>query len=202
MTDRTNQVSLQAQQVQAGATDTKCNFNAGGDNYFEWSIDTSSSSYNSALSAGSYKSASDFQQSLLSTFRTKLNSAFPQQLQNVTFVSQTTSSGSCSLKFRAYFNTQVTSQSTRTDAISKIQTVYYDLLPSFFKSSSSSMSIPTAVKIDVPTVNITSKKAILIPESSSSKSLTSGVLVNVTKVSSSKFFNETNIKGLLFFLIW
>lgn len=191
MTDRANQVSLQAQQVKAGATDIKCNINAGGDNYFEWSIQASSSAYTAALAAGSFKNANDFQQALLSFFRTKLNALYPGQISSVTFVSQQSSSNGYTLTFRVYFNAKISLESKRTEIVSNIQSVYYNVLSSYFKSSSSSMSIPTSVKIEVPpAVSVTSKKAVLVPASENSRPISSGVLLNVTKVTESEFSKE------------
>lgn len=203
LTDRTNQVSLQAQQVSSGASDTTCNFNAGGHNYFEWTIQTSSSSYSAALSAGSFKTANDLQNSLVSAFRANLTAIYPNQILNVTFISQTTAAnGGYILTFRVYFTSEITDSSQRTDIVSKIQAAYYLILTRYFTSVSKTMNIPSSVKIAVPTaVTTSSKKAILTPASgSSSKSVLSGSLLNLTKVSSSSKYNRSSCPSFIYYI--
>lgn len=202
LTDRANQVSLQAQQVQAGAKDTKSNLNAGADNYFEWNIQASSSDYSSALTAGKFQSASAFQQDLLSFFRTKLNGLYSGQIANVTFVSQkTATNGSYVLTFRVYFSSSVTLSSKRTDIASSLQIINFNCLSTYFKTAAAAISIPKTVSLTVPiAVNITSKTAILVPASNSSRSILSGSLLNVTKVSASEDLGEILVLSSKYFL--
>lgn len=187
LTDRANQVSLQADQVKSGASDTTCTINAGGDNYFEFAMQTSSSSYSSALSAGGFKTASDFQNGLVKSFLANLSALYPNQISNVTFVSQKTiTNGGYALTFRIYFNSKITVDSKRTEIATRIQGAYYQVLTKYFKSVAQSMKIPTSVSIAVPAaVSTVMKKAVVTSSKDSSKSVLSGSLVNLTQVSSS-----------------
>ncbi len=187
LVDRANEVSLKADQVKSGASDTTCDFNAGGDNYFEWTIKTSGTSYNEAFKSGSFKTATDLQNSLVSFFRTKLSALYPNQIANVTFISEkTASNGGHTLTFRIYYLSKMTLESKRTEIVSKIQGTYYDCLTRYFTTASKSMKIPTAVNINVPApVSTVSKKAVILTSGNSSKSVLTGSLLHLTKVSSS-----------------
>lgn len=187
LTDRTNQVSLKAQQVQSGATDTTCNFNAGSDTYVEWYIQTSSSSYSSAMSSGSFKSASEFQSTLLKAFLSILSKKYASQISDLKFVSQSQAkNGDYIITFRWTFKSAITEAIKRTEIVTEVQTAYYEVIKTYFKTVSAKMNTSQAVKIDTPApVVATSKKAIVNAADGSEKSIITGEIKKATLVSSS-----------------
>ena len=196
LTDRSNQVAAKAEQVKSGASDTMCNFNLGGDNFFEWSIETTTAIYKTAYAAGSYKSDASFYDALVSYFRTNLASAYGKDLSSVAFISRTTSSANkYVLTFRANFARAVSDATTRTAIVSKIQTSYYEILSKFFASASKSMAVPKQAKLAAPAPVITiSKKAILTKKSGSTQSLKAPGTVVVKAVSSSSSSSSSSSK--------
>ena len=188
LTDRANQLSVRAQQAKAGASDTTCDFNMGGTNFFEWSIQTSAATYKSAMTSGSFKTDADFYTALTTYFRARLNSAYASQIANVTFVSRTTSgTNRYALTFRVYFLKTVSDATMRTSIVSSIQSVYYEVIVKYFVSISKSMKIPSSTKISTPTaVSTVSKKAILTRNKDSTQSVLTGSRLKLTKISSSK----------------
>lgn len=192
LTDRANEVSVIAEQVNSGATDTTCHFNAGGDDYFEWYIQASSSSYSSAYSSGSFHSATEFQNILVKAFFKYLSAVYSSEISDVKFVSQKQSgNGDYILLFRIYFKSKITTESQRTDVVSKIQTSYQEVIKNHFKAASSKMKISNSVQIKAPKpVETVSKKAIVTSSKDSSKSILTGSLHNATLVSSSSNSNK------------
>lgn len=184
MADRVNQVSLKAQQISAGANDTVCNFNFGSDNVFEWTIETSSTSFNAALSLVSSKSADAFIAALLTVFRTKLNILYPNQIANISFISQTTlPNGRYGFTFRAYFLSPIIDLNLRTDIVSNIQLAYYSCLKSYFTSVSKSIKIPTSIKLSTPSaISCSTKKAVLINTANLTRLLQTGGQISFTHV--------------------
>jgi len=186
LTDRANQVSLKAQQVNAGANDTVCNFNLGGDTYFEWTIETSGSSFDAALSLIPAKNLDNFYNAISGVFRMRLNSLYANQIANVSFISRTALANSrYSLLFRVYFLKAITNTSLRTDIVSNIQSIYYEIIKTYFPSVSKTLTIPTSVKISVPnTINCAVGKAVLTSASGSVLSLLSNSQFNLSNVMS------------------
>ena len=197
LTDRANQVSAKAQQVKSGASDTMCNFNVGGDSFFEWSIETTTETYKTAYTAGSYKSDADFYAALASYFRTKLTSYYGKDLSSLTFISRTTASANkYALNFKATFARAISDAAQRTAVVSNIQTTYYEILTKFFASASKSMSVPKTAKLAVPAPVVTiSKKAILTKTSGSTQSLKAPGTVVVKSVSSSSSSSSSSSKS-------
>jgi hypothetical protein len=185
LTDAANNLAVQAQQTQSGATNTTCSFASGGTNNFDFDINTSSETYNASLKAGSFATQDAFHQALATFFRTKLTTIYTTQISSVTFLSIDITGGVIDLKFRVNFTNAVTNTSARTAVVSNIQSVYYQLLTSYFPSVAKTMNVPTQVSIPAPTdVATTSKKAVVTAQNAS-QSILNGGSVTVTKVSTS-----------------
>jgi hypothetical protein len=151
-------------------------------------MQTSASSFAEGLLVGAFQTSADFQQGLVTYFRTQCNAAYPNQIANVTFISQnSTANGGYILTFRLYFNSAITVDAQRTAIASQLQTTYYSCISKYFTAATKSMTIPTSVNISVPTaVSTSSKKAVLTSSTNSSKSvLSSSSLLTLTQVSSS-----------------
>ncbi|CAF4039331.1 unnamed protein product, partial [Rotaria magnacalcarata] len=161
LTDRSNQISLKAEQVKAGLTDTTIDYNMGGQNYFEWTIQTTTSSYLNASTASSFKNANDFPNALANSFRTALSSIYHNKISNVTFISLATPNAQYVLKFRLYFVDPITPNSLRTQIIANIQTANYQALRNYFPSIAKTARIPTSSSISAPKpVNLKSTKTV------------------------------------------
>ena len=167
----------------------------GCDKYFEWTIETPTSTYNAALSSSGLKTSDNFHTGILAIFRARLNSLYPKQIANVSFISRDTlTNGRYGLVFRVYFINAITDRTSRTNIVSNIQLVYYELMKTYFTSIIKSIQFPTTVNITVPTaINTVCKKAVLINTSNSTQSLSGGVQLNLSKVTSvdviSKYLN-------------
>ncbi|CAF4459906.1 unnamed protein product, partial [Rotaria socialis] len=151
LTDRTNHISLTAEQVKAGLIDATTEFNTGGPSYFEWTIHTTKSSYLNASTASSFKNATEFPTALANFIRTRLSSIYQKKISNVTFISLTTANTQYALKFRLYFVDRITPDSSRTKIITNIQTTIYQAIRNYFPSILKTTKIPTSSSISAPT---------------------------------------------------
>jgi hypothetical protein len=153
-----------------------CNFHLGAQNFFEWAINTSLTSYNSALLSGSFKNNDSFYTALSTYYHTKLSTLYPNQIANVTFMSSnTTATGRCGLTFRSYFINTISDSTLRTNIVSNIQMAYYGILTQYFTTATKSMKIPTSCQINVPTaISKVTTNTIFTISSSSIQSLLSG----------------------------
>ena len=188
LNDRAVQIAGKAEQVKSGANDTFCDFSLGGDNFFEWTVQTSVNTYRASYTSGSYKNESDFHTAIATYFRTKLSGLYGKNITNVTFISRTTgkSSDRYVLTFRAYFLRPVVETAQRTLVATNIQTTYYEILTKYFSLGAKSMTVPKTAKIAAPAaVSCSSKKAILIKKANSTQSYQAGTQLKLTQVSSS-----------------
>jgi hypothetical protein len=190
LNDRANQVSIRANQVKAVATDVMCNFNCGNSSFIEWEIQATSKAFKAALTSAGLKVDMDLVNVFLTYFSTKLNTLYPGQITNVTFVSNTTTiNDQYVLKFQVYFIQPISDISLRTAIISNIQKTYYKILVKYFTLISQTMKIPTSVKIDVPTSCTTiSNITIWTETANSTQPFSSGLQLTLKSSSSSKFF--------------
>ncbi|CAF3859926.1 unnamed protein product, partial [Rotaria magnacalcarata] len=193
LTDRSNQISLKAEQVKAGLTDTTIDYNMGGQNYFEWTIQTTTSSYLNASTASSFKNANDFPNALANSFRTALSSIYHNKISNVTFISLATANAQYVLKFRLYFVDPITPNSLRTQIIANIQTANYQALRNYFPSIAKTARIPTSSSISAPKpVNLKSTKTVSLQLQNNANSAVSTTRNSKISASTTSTNNKPN----------
>ena len=127
-------------------------------------MQTSSSIYKTAISLGSFKSETDFQNSLVAYYLTQFKLLYSGQISNVTLISANTSGNTASLQFRITFiNTQSTTTTAQRTAIaSNIQSTFNQVISKYFGSISQSMNLKANVSLTPPNnVSTTVKKAIV-----------------------------------------
>jgi hypothetical protein len=182
---------LLANQKQAGASGTTCTLKAGTTQSFVFTINITSQSYSSALSTGSLKTASDLQNALVSFFRTQFNANYPNQIANLTFVSQESSASWYNLTFEVFFTSQITLATQRTQIAATIQQLYYNCLTTYFSSTTKTANIPKSVNISTPAVSTSCKKAVILTSANTSQLTQSGSLLNLTKVTSTSKYKKS-----------
>ena len=183
LTDRANHIALRAQQVNSNIHDISCEFHFGSENFFEWAIEGSSSTMDTALSTSSLKTYETFQKALLTYFTRKLTKPYATRMANVSFVSRNTRANDrMELTFRIYFLKAILDKNLRTEVVSNIQSAYYDIIRNYFVAISKSTKLPTSVKINAPTdVNISSRQITLINEKTVVYSMISNSTASLTK---------------------
>ena len=155
--------------MKSGAKDIICHFNAGGNNYFEWIISTSTRIYDTALSKGSFKTDSKLHHVLEKVFRTQLVAIYGKKIIQIKLISIARKPNrKYALKFRAYFAQPIEQTNLRTQIVSTIQRTYYKALQRYFPSATKSMQIPKSVRIHMPLhIRQRKTKAIFIPDNHS-----------------------------------
>ena len=200
LTDRANHVALKAQQMSSSINDISCGFNFGHENFLEWAIEGSSSTIDTALSS-SLKTYDVFQNALLTYFSTRLSKAYGTRIANVSSISRNTlANRRMGFTFRVYFLKAISDRNLRTEIESNIQSVFYDVIRTYFITISKSAKLPTSVKVNAPAnINIVSKKTTLINQIDAVQSMASQSAVSsMKKISVTKSGKESGLSDDIF----
>lgn len=196
LTDRANHVALKAQQVSSSLSDISCGFNFGHENFLEWTIEGSSSTIDTALSTSSLKTYDAFQKALLTYFSTRLSKSYGTRIANVSSISRNVlANRRMGFTFRVYFLKTISDKNLRTEIESNIQSIFYDVIRTYFMTISKSAKLPTSVKVNTPTnINIASKKTTLINQIDAGQSIVSqSAISSMKKISVTKSGKESGL---------
>lgn len=154
----------------------------------EWTVEGSSSTIDTALSANSLRTYEAFHAALLTYFNTRLRKSYGTRIANVSSISRSAlANRRMGFTFRVYFLKAILDRNLRTDIASNIQLIFYDVIKTYFVAISKSARLPSSVRINAPTnINIISKKTTLIDQIDTNQSM-----VKQSAVSSMKKFSVT-----------